>query len=201
MSDSKEHILNAAFRLFLKKSFKDVTMKELVRETGLSKGAFYHYFESKEQLFSEMIQKFMTSMMDINFDRFSRKSLYEFYHDYLDDQNAMTNAFIRQVSKNSGDSGNFNYFTLFFDAMKLIPGTIGKFKKMNESEIATWASVVSAAKKSGEIRTAMTDEQVGRFFHQTEQGLSMQLILEERIQDWKKDVTELWDAFYLQLKV
>ena len=53
---SKEHILITAFSLFLQKSFKEVTMKEIVKETGLSKGAFYHYFESKEQLFLELLQ-------------------------------------------------------------------------------------------------------------------------------------------------
>ena len=54
MNESKEHIITVASKLFLQKNFKEVTMKEIVDKTGLSKGAFYHYFESKEQLFLEV---------------------------------------------------------------------------------------------------------------------------------------------------
>ncbi|MDR2424627.1 MAG: TetR/AcrR family transcriptional regulator, partial [Prevotellaceae bacterium] len=53
--DTKQHILETACLLFLKKSYKEVTLKEIIRETGLSNGAFYHHFESKEQLFKEVI--------------------------------------------------------------------------------------------------------------------------------------------------
>jgi len=55
MSPTKEHIILTAFRLFLKKGYKEVTMSMLVKATGLSKGAFYHYFENKEQLFIETL--------------------------------------------------------------------------------------------------------------------------------------------------
>ncbi len=58
MSDTKAHILMVSLKLFLQKNFKEVTMKEIVEETGLSKGAFYHYFESKEKLFYEIIDYF-----------------------------------------------------------------------------------------------------------------------------------------------
>ena len=58
MNDSKEHILLASLNLFLQKNFKEVTIKEIVEITGLSKGAFYHYFQSKEQLFEEVMEHF-----------------------------------------------------------------------------------------------------------------------------------------------
>jgi len=45
MNDTREHILKVAFNLFLLKSYKEVTMAELVEKTGMSKGAFYHYFK------------------------------------------------------------------------------------------------------------------------------------------------------------
>ena len=55
MKDTKEHILMIAGQLFLQKSFKEVTMQEIVKETGLSKGAFYHYFTGKDELFLEVL--------------------------------------------------------------------------------------------------------------------------------------------------
>ncbi len=43
-------ILKIALQLFLKKGYKDVSYQDLIKETGLSKGAIYHHFKSKEDL-------------------------------------------------------------------------------------------------------------------------------------------------------
>ena len=61
---TKEHILNVCTGLFLQKGFKDLTMKEIVEKTGMSKGAIYHYFDSKENLFLEVINLTVTSTFD-----------------------------------------------------------------------------------------------------------------------------------------
>ncbi|HEY8782459.1 MAG TPA: TetR/AcrR family transcriptional regulator [Mucilaginibacter sp.] len=49
-TDTRSNILLAALQLFLQKGYKDVSYQDLVKKTGLSKGAIYHYFESKEVL-------------------------------------------------------------------------------------------------------------------------------------------------------
>ncbi|MDR3129397.1 MAG: TetR/AcrR family transcriptional regulator [Tannerellaceae bacterium] len=51
MKEVKEHILKTALTLFLQKSFKEVIMNDIVEKTGMSKGAFYHYYSSKEKVF------------------------------------------------------------------------------------------------------------------------------------------------------
>jgi AcrR family transcriptional regulator len=35
----------------MQKGYKEVTMKDIVDNAELSKGAFYHYFDSKEKVF------------------------------------------------------------------------------------------------------------------------------------------------------
>jgi len=64
MSDNKDLILETAFRFFFEKGYKSVTMSELVKETGLSKGAFYHHFSSKEELYKEATEKYLISYFD-----------------------------------------------------------------------------------------------------------------------------------------
>src|ERR1017187_5033507 len=49
-TDTRSNILMVALQLFLQKGYKDVSYQDLVKKTGLSKGAIYHYFESKEVL-------------------------------------------------------------------------------------------------------------------------------------------------------
>ena len=83
MNDTKKHILNVSLLLFLRKSFKEVTMKEIVEKTGMSKGAVYHYFESKEQLFLEVLTDSLDDIL-VDYTKFSKDSLNQFFHDYID---------------------------------------------------------------------------------------------------------------------
>lgn len=53
---TKTKILKTALQLFLKKGYKDVTYTELIKKTGLSKGAIYHHFTSKEELLASVFE-------------------------------------------------------------------------------------------------------------------------------------------------
>ena len=75
MNETKEHLLKISFLLFLQKNFKDVTMNEIVEKTGMSKGAFYHYFKSKEELFEEIINEYYLNEWVINYDKLNKDSL------------------------------------------------------------------------------------------------------------------------------
>lgn len=59
MKDTRKHILEISMKLFLEKGFKEVTMNELVQSCGLSKGAFYHYFTSKDKLYQKAIEAYV----------------------------------------------------------------------------------------------------------------------------------------------
>ena len=53
--DTKIKILDAAFDVFVKNGYNDTTMSHIVSESGLSKGAIYHYYPSKKELFLGLI--------------------------------------------------------------------------------------------------------------------------------------------------
>jgi AcrR family transcriptional regulator len=48
--------LEAAEDLLLERGYEGTTIQAILDHTGLSKGAFYHYFASKDQLFWELAQ-------------------------------------------------------------------------------------------------------------------------------------------------
>lgn len=50
---TETEILNAALRLMREKGFEAVTVREICREAGITTGAFYHHFQSKEELFDK----------------------------------------------------------------------------------------------------------------------------------------------------
>ncbi len=52
--EAKGRILDAAAQVFAEKGFSRATMDDIAKKIGVSKGALYLYFKSKEQLFEEL---------------------------------------------------------------------------------------------------------------------------------------------------
>lgn len=49
-SNIKDRIINTAWDLFREKGFGDTTINDIIREAGISKGTFYYYFRSKDDM-------------------------------------------------------------------------------------------------------------------------------------------------------
>lgn len=56
--DTRELIIQKSFVLFLKNGIKEVSINEIIKSCSLSKGAFYHHFESKEKIYMEVLNRF-----------------------------------------------------------------------------------------------------------------------------------------------
>jgi AcrR family transcriptional regulator len=64
-TQTKDNIMLNAFKLFLKKGFTDVSINEIVKNAGTTKGGFFHYFESKDHLYREIIETYLVSCFEI----------------------------------------------------------------------------------------------------------------------------------------
>jgi AcrR family transcriptional regulator len=200
--DSREHILEVSLMLFLQKSYKAVTMKEIVEKTGLSKGAIYHYFESKEQVFEEVVNHFYRDFFIQDFDSYSYESLAAFCNDYLEDVNKVFLSAL-DIGKNSRMVVDINHYLLIFDAMAMVPS----FKKLNlehqEKELKSWKKVIQMARKRGEIKTTLTDELAAKMFMYLGDGFGMHVILENNIKkgpQFQVELRKIWEEFYCLLK-
>lgn len=202
VSDAKEHIIKVACKLFLQKNFKEVTMKELVKSTGLSKGAFYHYFESKEQLFLEVIDFFFTKIMVHEYEKYSQESFYRFFHDYGDEIKNYSKEYLKlYIGEESEAEFNMNYFALAFDALKLFPEFRGRMVEEQHRELRIWTEVIENARKKGEIKSVLTDEQIAQLFIYTGDGVAMHMVLEgSKIEEMVSPFMVLWENLYEQIK-
>ena len=54
--ETKVMILKVALGLFMEKGYRDTSYQDLIKKTGLSKGAIYHHFKSKEDILSSVIE-------------------------------------------------------------------------------------------------------------------------------------------------
>ncbi len=58
---AKRAIYESALRLFWEKGFQSTSVQHVVESAGLTKGAFYHYFASKDDLLVIMHDRYMDS--------------------------------------------------------------------------------------------------------------------------------------------
>lgn len=57
-TDTRNLLTTHALKLFLAHGYEGTSLADLVKASGLSKGAVYHYFRNKEELFEAAIEQF-----------------------------------------------------------------------------------------------------------------------------------------------
>lgn len=188
--ETRAKIVEYSTKLFLEKGYKGVTMSDILKATNLSKGAFYHHFKSKEELFVELMQNLVNDFSEIPYDTLDKSSLYNFYTDYI---NYLSN----QPNKKVVNS--FQYTTLLYDAVKFIPDLSNRVKEIKNTEEDNWLKVVKEARENGEIDTPMGDEQIAKMFISSSTGVSMTESSADDSQR-KSILLDLWNAFYNGMK-
>lgn len=56
--NTKAKIIEAAWQLFYEKGYEETTVEEIVKQSGTSKGSFYHYFDGKDSLLGSLAYVF-----------------------------------------------------------------------------------------------------------------------------------------------
>lgn len=57
MNRRKEEIIDACEKLYQEKGFHDITIKDISRETSMSRPSIYNYFETKEEIFLALLTR------------------------------------------------------------------------------------------------------------------------------------------------
>ena len=60
---TRENILRAAMAEFLDKGFQGASLRQIVKNAGVTTGAFYGYFSSKEALFNALVEPHAAALM------------------------------------------------------------------------------------------------------------------------------------------
>ncbi|MBX0329470.1 TetR/AcrR family transcriptional regulator [Oscillochloris sp. ZM17-4] len=56
----RAEILDVTWRLMYSKGYEQITIKDIIDELKISKGAFYHYFDSKQDLLEGILERLQT---------------------------------------------------------------------------------------------------------------------------------------------
>lgn len=80
----KQEVLECAMRLFATQGYEQTSINQIIAELGISKGAFYHHYESKEDLIEAIAAMYVEEAMtrvrsvleDETLDAFGRLSMF-----------------------------------------------------------------------------------------------------------------------------
>lgn len=196
MNDSREHILKTAFTLFIKKGYKAVTMNDLEIATKLTKGAFYYYFKSKEDLFFGVIDKYFLSS----------------YHAFKADTSPNLETFIASnIAMLSEKMGSMHcvtgekvpdpyYLSLILEAKKYFPTLEEKIKNTFRMQINQWEKAIVKAKEDGEIRSDIESYVLAESFTAIGLGIIKNLILDESVDHAITKLKLQYEQIYKLLK-
>ncbi|HOZ38231.1 MAG TPA: TetR/AcrR family transcriptional regulator [Anaerolineaceae bacterium] len=85
---SRDKLLESAAKLFLDKGYEAVSVNDICKHAEVSKGSFYHYFETKQALFMTLMENWSSRVMQsalsqpISADRKIKNVLIEMPHQF-----------------------------------------------------------------------------------------------------------------------
>ena len=197
MKDSKEHIMKTAFMLFMQKSFKAVTLREIIAKSGFSNGAFYHYFKTKEELFIEVANHYWFEFINLPFVKWDGISLKDFIQESLQRSESVMNIIDKEFNI---DSEGANFYSFVFEAYRIVPEFKEKTLLAQNKELSVWMKVIADAKQSGEIKSDLDNEILAQYFVTISYGNAITRLINQDVSYMRKSLRSLWEELYAMLK-
>lgn len=114
---TRQRILEAAFELFLTHGFDGTGVNQILHKTSLSKGAFYHHFKSKEEIYTQVMNDFFIKPLEeTDFEKMAVLP--------LNDTRAIFADYYSNLPKDILQKANIDmarYFAVFFEAISRLP--------------------------------------------------------------------------------
>lgn len=146
---TRKRLLTTALRLFTRKPYDKVTLKEIEAATGLSRGALMYHVPNKETLFREAVEMFVFRNNTLTALRESDKSS-------LEKTIKRFVAMLAEEQRNWRKEGikNINYalVNIQMSYYNLYKETLRTAGEWYENECSIWQEVIENAIKKGEIR-------------------------------------------------
>lgn len=199
--NTREHIIENAFLLFLQKSFKAVTIKEIITKSEISKGAFYHYFESKIELFEEVCKHFYTDVFERDFEYYDQSSLITFYKGHL--EVAKKKFYAMRTIKGQQIQFDINNYQLICEAVKLLPKFYETMVSYNAYEMENWLKMVTTAQQRNEIKSTISATSIAKHFIYLGDGFGMHSMIfrgGRTDREIMESIEQLYDDYYSLLK-
>lgn len=132
---TRERLVAAAFELFLQHGYGGTGVNQILAHSKLSKGAFYHHFKNKDEIYAEIIDDFFLKPLEMtDFDKMGTLSLREIRAILADYYASLP----LEIQKRA-DMDMARFYAVFFEAISRLP----KFRSKVQSYYLTLIEVLT----------------------------------------------------------
>jgi TetR/AcrR family transcriptional regulator, transcriptional repressor for nem operon len=195
MNDTREYIIDQAYSLFITKSYEAVSISEISKAIGFTKGALYHHFTNKEELFRAVIDKYLLiTEISIPTDDLSLAQ-------FMEESLKKAEEIVRNILGEKPAYIPINYFALLIDAFRHYPGFAEEKGQYIGIEINRIKSVLDNAIKRGEIRKDIDTGIMATNYFSIAIGLTTNLLNNSSPQKTLEFLREQYKELYKVLKI
>lgn len=193
--DTKEYIIDVAFKLFLNHSYEAVSISTISNAVGMTKGALYHHFLNKEELFKAVIDKhFNITGVDVDVVNISLEK-------YTEACIAHARKILNTMCKDKDEFiPPINYISIVADGFRHYENFSTKRLTFVDAQINHAKIVLDNAIKSGEIRKDIDTKVVAMQYFSLSIGMAGSIIRNNSINSAIKSMKEQLNQLYHLLK-
>lgn len=151
---TKDRIIEEAFKLFLNHNFEKVSIVDLEKAIGKTRGAIFYFFKNKEELFNEVVETYIvkaqTPSEKFKFD--ADISLEQFIYQYINGINTTMSKMLSLSVVNIYK----HYFSLYMQASRIYPNFSEIMIRNSQEELNLWEKVIARAVQTKEIKEVDT---------------------------------------------
>lgn len=202
---TEQEILELAFLLFLEKGFSEISTNEIIREAGLTKGGFYYYFKSREDLDRRVLQRYIYPYFSKPSEAMQR--IWEEKRPELSTEELLWRGFFlpqRFINYKIAIGREIvfrDYYFLLYESMKRFPEVMEQFRQSSARRGEFLHRILERGQKRGEIRRDLDLESYVTMILAMQDGIQALKVLEDSIDDEEKYKTiqkQMWEEISTQ---
>lgn len=172
---NKEKLYRAAFRLFATKQFDGVSISDIEKECGMTRGTVFYYAKTKLDLFKQVIEYYIIDTQNVdNKVKFDYGcSLRDYIDRYVGGVEKTMEELVILIDPDSRDNASRAYISTLLQVCSMFPDIKHRYLINVNNDIARWATIINASVSRDEIKDDIDVLSVARQFVSAFYGLSI----------------------------
>lgn len=152
-NNRKERLYAAAFKLFLTKRYDAVSITDIEKESGMTRGAIVYYGKDKKGLFYDVLRHYLVDSQNLDFKlgKGDFKSLGDFIEEYVRSCQETMNRF-HQIDVTI-ENGSRAYMALILQVCDYFPDLHEQYLENRNKELLKWIEIIQMAIGNKEVRS------------------------------------------------
>lgn len=180
--DTTEKIIEATFKVLLEKGLNNTAITDISKESQLSPGTIYYYFDDKDEIILATLNKYVVE----SYSRILKNSkeidgtAYEKIHNHFKESTLkLGKDYIPYQNELDIDENFKKIIIISFEAIRKYEKLNEQYNEYNKSYTDFLNEIIEEGKESGEIRDDLSTFEIVNLFKSTLNGIFFLTIIED----------------------